>query len=444
MDCISGTSETYVTHQGWLTHETGDDVALFLRQDWFEAVERAVVWVYLHSSDIFLDCGAHVGLFSQLAGRIVGGSEGGRVVSVEPMASTARILRKNMSDSGMSSISTVIEAALGGNDGTATLVSQGDGHSAYNHLVSEGQGASVRVLTLGSLLKEAGVDRVDFLKMDIEGMELAAWQAAQMAGRRQQIGLAMVEFTEQNLKSQGHTSVELARAIEADGYVLCSLNRQTLQLEARKIDGPVWYDNLFVTANLDAVNARMAGADPHQKRIALDLLARDAATADLRATQDFKRLLENERVEHARQINALSQRLSEAQWWVDHAKELGQQRDEALEELNQPRSDVARLEETRVHQQRLILEREAQLTTETQRLVEMTALVRDLRRELDALQERYEILTRQELEVRERDRHARQLLGILLSSRYAKLGRKMRIFANSPEVDHILKEQSMG
>ena len=59
-------SEVYVPHIGWLTYEDGDDVAELLNRGWFDYREQAFLWVFLRPGDRFLDCGAHVGLFSVL------------------------------------------------------------------------------------------------------------------------------------------------------------------------------------------------------------------------------------------------------------------------------------------------------------------------------------------------------------------------------------------
>lgn len=61
--------EIFVPHAGWLRHDADDEVALFLRQGWFEGTEQALAWLYLRPGDVFIDGGAHVGLFSLLAGR---------------------------------------------------------------------------------------------------------------------------------------------------------------------------------------------------------------------------------------------------------------------------------------------------------------------------------------------------------------------------------------
>lgn len=427
MSWILQTTETYVAHVGWLAHEPGDDVGLFLRQNWFEAVEQAVLWLYLRGGDNFVDGGAHVGLFSLLAGKIVAEADGGRGVAVEPMAKTAQLLRNNISRAGLDARVIVWEGALGDKDGTAHLVVAGEGKAAYNHLKEDAQGTPVQVQTLGSLLDEMGLDRVDFLKLDIEGMELSAWRAAQMSSRRDQMGLVMVEFTEKNLNEQGHGSMELASAIEADGYVLCSFNRQTMQLEHRPVTEPIWYDNLFAVADLAAANERLAGASEMHRRIAMDLLAHEEASAGIRVAQDWQRMLEQERADHARDVDQLSAKLSEARYRADQAEERVRQLTVQLHAAEEVAAKVKILE--------------PELALVQGRLAEMTQLAQGIQKDLADLHEKHGALVRQEQDIRERDRHARQLLRIILNSRYAKLGRSLKIFAKSPEVDAILREQ---
>src|ERR1035437_4961195 len=74
--------ELYVPHAGWFRHEPDDEVARFLSEEWFEYKEQAFLWLYLRPGDTFLDGGAHVGLYSVVAGRALNNS--GTIVAVEP------------------------------------------------------------------------------------------------------------------------------------------------------------------------------------------------------------------------------------------------------------------------------------------------------------------------------------------------------------------------
>src|SRR5690606_23171564 len=124
--------------------------------------------------------------------------------------------------------------------GTMRLHQSGAGRSAYNTLSGsdDAPGVDVRVLTLDELLDEQQVERAAFLKIDVEGLELNVWRGAQRSIERGALPLVMIEFTEENLQRAGHSTLELARAVEEAGYMLCRFDVQSLQLAPARVEGP--------------------------------------------------------------------------------------------------------------------------------------------------------------------------------------------------------------
>src|SRR5437867_7853584 len=87
-------TELYVPHIGWLEYPQQDDVARFLREGWFEYDIQAFLFLYLRDGDAFIDCGAHAGLYSVLAGRLTGPK--GCLISIEPNPATYSLLERNL------------------------------------------------------------------------------------------------------------------------------------------------------------------------------------------------------------------------------------------------------------------------------------------------------------------------------------------------------------
>lgn len=63
----------------------------------------------LKEGDVFLDVGANIGYYSILGGKIVG--KNGRVISVEPIDSTARILKYNIKLNKLKNVKVIQKAA---------------------------------------------------------------------------------------------------------------------------------------------------------------------------------------------------------------------------------------------------------------------------------------------------------------------------------------------
>jgi FkbM family methyltransferase len=335
-----------------MRYERGDAVAKFLRQGWFESDEQAFLWLFLRDGDVVVDCGAHAGLFSVLAGKLV--CPDGRVLSVEPSPATARLLRENLAEHGLAALSTVIESAAGAGRGTMTLVNEGEGKSAYNRLERDAAAATdgipVPVDALESLLARAGVTRATFLKLDVEGAELDAWAGAKGLIDRGALPVVMVEFTEANLRRVGRSTEELHRTIEDSGYVLHRFDPATGQLVPRPFDGPIWYENLFAVRDAGAVNARLRDAPPERRRIAWDIVQRGIAGAAAREADERAREADarsREVDERSREAAALASELHEVRREYETSREqmdrLARQAADARAALDDARRTVARL-----------------------------------------------------------------------------------------------------
>lgn len=126
----------------------------------------------LGAGDVFVDIGANCGLFSVFAANAVGAS--GRVLAVEPQPEMARRLRFNAAANGFDQI-TLSETAIGEDEGEASLNVK-DGQFGLSSLHSDMAGAgasavSVPVRPLLAIVQDAGLPRIDALKIDIEGFE---------------------------------------------------------------------------------------------------------------------------------------------------------------------------------------------------------------------------------------------------------------------------------
>jgi FkbM family methyltransferase len=119
---------------------------------------------------VFVDVGANVGTYAMVLARHVG--DRGKVIAVEPHPVTHARLAFNRGASGYGQI-ILVAAAAGPSDGELMIETDGDNLGA-SHIVS-GESASnaiaVPSLRLQRILDDAAVDRVDALKIDVEGFE---------------------------------------------------------------------------------------------------------------------------------------------------------------------------------------------------------------------------------------------------------------------------------
>ena len=119
---------------------------------------------------VFVDVGANVGTYAMVLARHVGA--GGTVIAIEPHPVTHARLAFNRAASRLEQV-TLVAAAAGPSDGELLIETDGDNLGA-SHVVSTTPSSSaikVPSLRLERILAEAGISKVDALKIDVEGFE---------------------------------------------------------------------------------------------------------------------------------------------------------------------------------------------------------------------------------------------------------------------------------
>jgi FkbM family methyltransferase len=119
---------------------------------------------------VFVDVGANVGTYAMPLARHVGSA--GKVIAIEPHPVTFARLAFNRTASGLNQ-TTLIAAAASDSDGELLIETDG-GNLGASHIVTSAATANavkVPALRLQRILHEAGVAKVDALKIDVEGFE---------------------------------------------------------------------------------------------------------------------------------------------------------------------------------------------------------------------------------------------------------------------------------
>jgi FkbM family methyltransferase len=147
------------------------DGQLLFQPQLYDRRELDALAGHLRPGDTFVDVGAHIGLYSLFAASRVGPS--GRVVAVEADPVNASRLRANVArNAGLSALVEVVEAGVSDRDEVLRLGLNTAGNRSGNSFLNDGPDAvEVRCRPLAEILRAAGVDRVDAMKMDIEGFE---------------------------------------------------------------------------------------------------------------------------------------------------------------------------------------------------------------------------------------------------------------------------------
>jgi FkbM family methyltransferase len=128
---------------------------------------------------VLLDVGANLGEWTRAVHRRLGPEA--TVYAFEPVASIHAQLERNVRELGKGARVIVANAALGDADGSALMRVYGGGASSFHDrslLVSAHAAPSeeVRCTRGDTFCREHGIERIDFVKIDVEGHELAVLQ----------------------------------------------------------------------------------------------------------------------------------------------------------------------------------------------------------------------------------------------------------------------------
>jgi FkbM family methyltransferase len=118
------------------------------------------------SDGVAVDIGSNIGLYSLSLGRAVGPQ--GRVICIDANAGVLARLEVNARLSDLAQVQPV-HSAVGDHEGRIDLGIRKDDLSIVT--VQERDGGSIPMRPLAAILADAGVERVDVLKIDIEGYE---------------------------------------------------------------------------------------------------------------------------------------------------------------------------------------------------------------------------------------------------------------------------------
>jgi FkbM family methyltransferase len=149
---------------------------------WYECYEKPVeagLKKLLNSDGVFIDIGANVGYFSLYASRL---APQGKIIAFEPVSYLFGALQKNIEVNGIKNIQAV-KAAIGErNEEKEIYLSAADntGMSSFGRPENfSGKKELVKIFSFDNWFASSGLTKVDLIKIDAEGFELAVLKGMQ-------------------------------------------------------------------------------------------------------------------------------------------------------------------------------------------------------------------------------------------------------------------------
>ncbi len=161
--------------------------------------------------DIVVDVGAHIGTFTVRAAKTVG--DGGMVVAIEPEMDNLRVLERNIRANGLNNVVIVPKGVWSRKDRLKLFIKENT--SGHSFVRCRGRFMEVEVDTLDNILRELGVNKVDFIKMIVEGAEIEAYKGMKETLKDNDVKLAIATYHKAGEKETYRTIVSW---LNRDGF----------------------------------------------------------------------------------------------------------------------------------------------------------------------------------------------------------------------------------
>jgi FkbM family methyltransferase len=187
-----------------------------LEGDMSAAIERL-----LQPGESFVDLGANEGWYSLLAARRVGPS--GRVLAVEPQERLWPILLRNFALNRFGQCS-LVPVAVGTESDAEIALAPRVNTGASSMAVKGGWRRALRshqrvlVRPLDDVVLDRGIERVDVLKIDIEGYELNALRSASRLLKERRVANVLMEFHDAELAALGQDRTQVETLLRDAGF----------------------------------------------------------------------------------------------------------------------------------------------------------------------------------------------------------------------------------
>jgi len=208
--------------------------------------ERRLLKTILSAGDVVVDAGANIGIYSEFLARRVGPT--GLVNSFEP--SPENFERLQCATRKLSNV-RVCQAAVGERSGRSTLYLSDKLNVDHRTYMTEGDsrsGVPIDIVALDDYFKPG--QRVDLIKMDIQGYELHALRGANRVLEDNSTAKLLLELWPYGLKKAGANWLELIEALQGKNMAIYRVTKRgIIPFQSDSVsESPEWYVNLFASS----------------------------------------------------------------------------------------------------------------------------------------------------------------------------------------------------
>lgn len=214
-------------HDGTISQE------LILSGKW-EDFETEVFSKFIRPGDVVIDIGAHIGWYTLIAAKLVG--KKGKVYAFEPDTTNFKLLTKNIQANGYQNV-ILVKKAVSNETGSARLFINNENTGDHRIFDTDNHRKSITIeqTTLDDYFKKLP-QRVDLIKMDIQGSEMKALLGAQTVLKKNKQLKLITELQPGYILQSGQKPKDYLAFIRRHGFNIYIIDEIVKKLELVKSD----------------------------------------------------------------------------------------------------------------------------------------------------------------------------------------------------------------
>jgi FkbM family methyltransferase len=173
------------------------------------------------ASDVYIDVGGHIGIDAFIVARRVGPC--GRVICFEPSPDSAALIRRGAAENSLTESIEVVECGLGDEEGEFELRADPTMPAADSGVRSRYNDgpvvANARLRRFDNWASETSLDRIDIVKIDVEGGEHQVLLGMQESLAKFRPRAVLVEINDYRMEQAGTSTRLIDEALQSCGYV---------------------------------------------------------------------------------------------------------------------------------------------------------------------------------------------------------------------------------
>ncbi|HBO10538.1 MAG: Methyltransferase FkbM [Microgenomates group bacterium GW2011_GWC1_46_16] len=175
-------------------------------------------------SVIAVDIGANVGYFTKQLAELVGNK--GRVIGFEPCETNWKYLTKNVA--GHKNV-VIVQVALSDTDGLHRF-SEDRANPGENGLSRRGN-LRVKTMTMDGWMKAKRIQKINLIKIDVEGAEVMVLKGAKTMIRNQKKITVICECNPEALQKLGYSAIDLTKILKSCGLKIGQIMDERLKIK---------------------------------------------------------------------------------------------------------------------------------------------------------------------------------------------------------------------